>query len=198
MLAAGAASRMGEQKMLLPFAGMTVVERVVQELAAGGVGEILVVTGADAPTVEAAVRRCGVSTVRNTEFARGMLSSVREGLSAAPAHWTAAVIALGDQPLITRDIVRAVLNAHALRPDAIALPVFERRRGHPMVLPRAFWDEVLTKHDDVGLRGLLRASGVVVQDVAVDTADVLSDMDTPEDYRRAIARLVERDGASPA
>lgn len=189
---------MGKQKMLLPFAGTTVIECVVKELAAGGVKEITVITGADAPSVETVLETSPVTVVHNTGFTSGMLSSVRTGLSAAPAHWTAALVALGDQPLISHKTIRTILEAHVRRSDCITVPAFEGRRGHPVVLPRAFWDEALTKHDEVGLRGLLRANSGRIQEVTLDTADVLSDMDTPEDYRGALARLAERDGASPA
>lgn len=197
VLAAGAATRMGQQKLLLPFGGLTVVEQVVAQARGGGVSDLIVVTGADGDAVEHVLAPSGVTTVRNPDFTRGMLSSVRAGLSAAPRSWDAALLLLGDQPLVTSAIVRAVVSAHRQGADRIILPVYGGRRGHPMVLPRVFWPEALTRHDDAGLRGLLRAHGDRVCEIAVDSADILTDMDTPEDYRRALARLVERGDSAP-
>ncbi len=192
VLAAGAATRMGRQKMLLPFAGSTVVAHVVAQIRAAGIESGIVVTGADADAVAAAVARTHFAIARNPDYSRGMLSSVRTGLAAASETWGAALLALGDQPLITPETVRAVISAHGDTPDRIVVPAFRGRRGHPIVLPRAFWDEAMTRHDDVGLRGVLHAHGDRVREVSIDSHDVLSDLDTPEDYARALQRLDER------
>lgn len=191
VLAAGAGSRMGRQKMLLPFSGRAVVAHVVEQLKQGGIVEGTVVTGADADDVARAVADCGFTIARNPDYTRGMLSSVRAGLMAAPDAWTAALIALGDQPLITSEIVRAVLLAGADPQNLIVVPTSEGRRGHPMLLPRIYWKEILTQHDDVGLRGVLRAHADQIREVEVDSEDILCDVDTPEDYARALRRAAE-------
>jgi len=196
ILAAGAATRMGRQKLLLPFGGSPVLHRVIQELSQGGVTDILVVTGADSDEVGRVADAAGVVAVPNPDYTHGMLSSVRAGLAAAPGSWDAAMLALGDQPLVTRATVRELVRVAETRPRRIVVPAYKGRRGHPLILPREFWNEALTDHDDIGLRGVLRAHPSAVSEVTFDSEDVLSDMDTPEDYQNALARLSDRDEPS--
>lgn len=191
VLAAGAGTRMGRQKLLLPFGGRTVIAHIVDQLRLADIQDVVVVVGADRDEVGEALKDHAVRIARNPDYGRGMLSSVRVGLSAAGADWSAALLALGDQPLIAPERVRAVIAAGDS--ERIVLPTFEGRRGHPMLLPRCYWDEAMTQHDAVGLRGVLRAHGASVREVAADSSDVLSDMDTPADYEAALARLAARE-----
>jgi len=192
VLAAGASTRMGQQKLLLPFAGTTVVAHIVRELHAAEVASVHVVVGFEPDRVRAALSGTRVNIVENPDYTRGMLSSVRTGLASAPSGWTATLIALGDQPLIRAAHVVALLAAHAAAPDLILAPGHEGRRGHPLLLPRRFWAEAAVQHDDTGLRGLLQAHADDVRVVEVGTDEVLSDMDTPEDYERTLARADDR------
>lgn len=194
VLAAGASTRMGEQKLLLPFAGTTVVAHIVQELQAAQVAAVHVVTGHEPDRIHAALAGMDVVFAHNPDYTRGMLSSIRTGLASAPAHWTAALIALGDQPLMRAAHVRALVDAHAAETDRIFVPGHAGRRGHPLLLPRRYWQEALEQHDDTGLRGLLAAHADAVTVIELATEDVLSDMDTPDDYRRTLARNEERMG----
>lgn len=186
VLAAGMSTRMGRQKLLLPFAASTVIGHVVAELQRSAVRDVHVVIGHDAAEVCAALEGSGAVCVENPDYETGMLSSVRAGLRSAPAAWTAALIALGDQPLLRSHTVDALLEIHRESRDQIVVPTYEGRRGHPLVLPRRYWDDVLTLFDDVGLRGVLHAHAAAVREVALDTATLLTDMDYPEDYRRAL------------
>lgn len=194
VLAAGASTRMGEQKLLLPFAGTTVIVHIVQELQAVPVAPVHVVTGHEPDRIHAALTGMGVVFAHNTDYTRGMLSSIRAGLASAPKHWTAALIALGDQPLIRAAHVRKLIDAHATDAGRILVPGHAGRRGHPLLLPRDFWQEAQEKHDDTGLRGLLAVHSEKLTVIDLATNDVLSDMDTPDDYRRTLARDKERAG----
>ena len=192
VLAAGASTRMGEQKLLLPFAGTTVIAHIVRELHAAHVAAVHVVVGFEPDRVRAALSGSRVNIVENPDYTRGMLSSIRAGLSSAPETWTAALIALGDQPLIRAAHAAALLAAHAADPERILAPGHEGRRGHPLLLPRRFWAEAAVQHDDTGLRGLLHAHAEDLRVVEMGSGDVLSDMDTPDDYARTLARAGER------
>ena len=193
VLAAGASTRMGRQKLLLPFAGTTVMAHVVRELFAARVAGVVIVTGFEPERIHAALADSRVSFAHNPGYAQGMLSSVRAGLAAAPPSWGAALIALGDQPLIRTAHVSALLGEHAQTSGDILVPGHAGRRGHPLLLPRRYWLEAATKHDESGLRGLLHAHADSVRVIELGTDDVVLDMDTPDDYARAIARASERD-----
>jgi CTP:molybdopterin cytidylyltransferase MocA len=194
VLAAGASTRMGRQKLLLPFAGTSVVAHIVRELQSAPVAAVHVVVGHEPQRIRAALGGLNVTIVENPNYASGMLSSVRAGLASAPKEWSAALIVLGDQPLIRAAHVTALIAAHATDPGRILVPGHEGRRGHPLLLPRRDWDEALTQHDTAGLRGLLHAHADRGRMLELGTEDVLTDMDTPQDYDRILARAQDRRG----
>lgn len=185
VLAAGESTRMKTQKLLLPFAGSTVIEHIVDQIMASTVGDIVVVLGKDAETVGGRLIGRDVSRVFNKEYASGMLSSVRVGVRAA-VSWQGVMIVLGDQPAVTTSVVDQLVGAWEDRPRGILVPTFEGRRGHPMIFDAAYREEVLTEFDDVGLRGLLGAHANDVLEVAVESGAALEDMNFPEDYERAL------------
>ena len=141
-------------------------------------------------TVSAVAGR-SVTIVPNPDYAAGMLSSVRCGLEALPDQCDAVMVALGDQPAITTEAVDALAGAFRAGTTGILVPVYGGKRGHPITFSRAYCDEVLTDHDAAGLRGLLHAHPEDVGEVTVQSPGVLTDIDSPEDYRR----LMEKGGA---
>lgn len=186
ILAAGASRRMGTQKLLLPFAGTTVIEHVIDQVIAAGVTDIVAVVGADPSVAEAAGRR-SVRIARNAEPERGMLSSVRCGLRAVPQTSQAVLVVLGDQPSLGPSLLRAMLEASRTSPGKILVPTYDGARGHPLMFPLRYREEVLTRYDEEGLRGLLRAHAGDVLELPSDPS-VLADMDELADYRREVKR----------
>ena len=191
VLAAGRSRRMGTQKLLLPLAGTTVIGHVVDQLLASALDGIYVVTGHQADRVGAELAGRRVHVVVNGDYEAGMLSSVRCGLRALPRRCEGVLVALGDQPSVTSALVNEMVRAFAACESGIVVPVHEGRRGHPLLFSVRFADEILTRHDDVGLRGLLRAHPDDVLELPGGSQAVLSDMDCPEDYRREADRLKE-------
>jgi molybdenum cofactor cytidylyltransferase len=186
VLAAGASSRMGEVKALLPAGdGRSFVSAIAEAARAGGCGGVLVVVG---PPHGDAIRRAlprDTSVALNPRPDRGMLSSVQAGLTALPAATTAALIWPVDVPFVTAATVRRILHA---TPGKIIVPMHNNRGkargGHPLRLPRAFFGQVMTLNVELGLKGLLEANATSVERLPVDDANVLVDVDTPEDYAR--------------
>jgi len=193
VLAAGESTRMKTQKLLLPFAGATVIEHIVDQLVASTVGDTVVVLGKDAEGVGGALVGRDVGRVFNKDFPSGMLSSVRTGVREA-ARWQGIMIVLGDQPALSTALVNQLVSVWEERGRGIVVPTFEGRRGHPMIFDAAYREEVLTQFDDEGLRGLLHARVDDVFEFAVDISAILEDMDYPEDYERAL-KAFERDEA---
>jgi molybdenum cofactor cytidylyltransferase len=185
VLAAGRSRRMGTQKLLLPFAGATVIARVVDQFLAAALDGVYVVVGRDADRIAAALAGRDVHLVTNPDPNAEMLSSVRCGLRALPPRCDAVMVAPADQPAVTTELVNEMLRAFPRADKGILVPTHEGRRGHPLLLSTRYRDEILTHYDGVGLRGLMQAHADDVAELAASDA-ALSDMDLPEDYRREL------------
>jgi molybdenum cofactor cytidylyltransferase len=186
ILAAGQSRRMGSAKLTLPWRdGLTVIEAVVRALRGGGVGRIVVVVGGDRASVESALAGSQVEFVENPGFADGeMLGSIQIGLRALGAEAPAALLAPGDLPALQPSTVRALIEAWREAEDIVCVPVHDGRRGHPVLLPRPAWAEVLELGEGESLRTFLRRHVEDLRTVDVADAGIHTDVDSPEDYRR--------------
>ncbi|NQT00881.1 MAG: nucleotidyltransferase family protein [Planctomycetes bacterium] len=189
VLAAGRSRRMGVQKLLLPFGSKTVITHIVDQLAASSVDEVYVVVGCHGKRVSRELSGRSVSIVNNSNYKSGMLSSVRCGLGAMPKQCHAVLVALGDQPSVTTKLIDQMLQTFASAEKQILVPLYQGKRGHPIMFSAAYRKEILTHYDSVGLRGLLYAHKDDIFELPVTTSGVLSDMDYPEDYQRELALL---------
>lgn len=186
VLAAGLSSRMGVQKLLLPFGGKTVIAHIVDQLLASTVGEVHVVVGHQAERISMELSGRTVSIVKNPNYKSGMLSSVRCGLQSLPEKCRAVMVVLGDQPSITTGLIDKMLQSFAATDKSILVPLYKGKRGHPILFSSLYRNEILTHYGDMGLRGLLLGHSDDIFELAVSTASVLCDMDCPEDYRREL------------
>jgi len=184
VLAAGESRRMGRPKPLIPFSGTTVIEHILGTLRAAHLDGVLVVLGAEAEKVAARAAPFGVRTTLNADYRLGMLSSVQQGFRALPASAGAALVFLVDQPAVSAATVKALVRAFVANGEAIAVPTFGGRRGHPLLLGTGLRDDILKLDPEVGLRQLLRRHAADVLEVPVRDSAVLRDMDTPADLRR--------------
>jgi len=186
---------MGVQKLLLPVRGKPAITRIVDEVLASPVDQVFVVIGDDGGRITEALAGRHVHFVTNPHAEGEMLSSVRCGLLAMPQECRTVLVALGDQPGITADVVAVLVRAHRDAGRGIVVPTHGGRRGHPLLFAIHYRDEILSRYDQVGLRGLLQAHPEDVLEVEVPTPGVLEDMDVPEDYRRAAAGLPNTSGS---
>jgi molybdenum cofactor cytidylyltransferase len=182
---------MGVQKLLLPFGGKTVIAHIVDQLLASTIGKVHVVVGHQGTRISRELSGRPVSIVNNPNYKSGMLSSVRCGLRELPRECKAVLVALGDQPSITSKLIDQMLKSFADTEKRILVPLYDGKRGHPILFSEFYRTEILTHYDNVGLRGLLHAHSDDVFELTVSTSAVLSDMDCPEDYRRELA-LIEK------
>ncbi len=193
ILAAGESRRMGTQKLLLPFGDATVVEAVVRTALTSGIDRAVAVLGADRVAVQAKLEPSGVDFAVNERFADGMLSSIQTGFRALPPEAEAAVIMLGDQPFLPPPVVDAVVRGYRESLKGIVIPVFRTRRGHPVLVDLKYRDEVLALDPADGLRRLMRTHAEDIAEVEVDDANILRDLDTPEDYAATKNKFIGRD-----
>ena len=188
ILAAGGSRRMGTQKLLLPFGQATVVEAVVRTALASRADRALAVLGADRDAVRLKLEPYGVDFAVNEDYGQGMLSSVQAGFKALPAEAEAAVVMLGDQPFLPARVVDAVIEAYRQSGKGIVLPAFRGRRGHPVLIGLGYRDEILALDPAVGLRQLMRAHPDDVFEAEAGDANILRDLDVPEDLADELKR----------
>jgi molybdenum cofactor cytidylyltransferase len=184
VLAAGRSSRMGKSKILLPWEGRrSVIETIVSRLALARLSEVVVVSGYRAGDVARKLRRSPARTVHNPDYARGeMLSSLQIGLSALPDTISACLVVMGDQPALDARVISKVLDAYAAGRGDIVVPVYRGDRGHPVLIDRRFWPELLAQENGTPREVLARHPRDVAL-VQVNTDSILRDIDTPEQYR---------------
>lgn len=189
VLAAGRSTRMGERnKLLCEVDGVPLVLRVANAACASRACQVMVVTGFEAERVEAALVGRPVSFTHNPDFAQGMATSLRRGLRALPADVDAVVVLLADMPGISAaDIDRLLDGFDAAHPE-ILVPAHDGRRGNPIVWPQRYLAEMAALSGDTGARGLLERYAGNVRSVAVDSAAIFADVDTPE----ALAALTRK------
>lgn len=182
VLAAGRSRRMGTQKLLLPFGGITIVESVVGAALEASLQGVVVVLGADEERVRAKLAPSAVTFAVNEDWERGMFSSVRAGFEALPEKATAAVVMLGDQPFVKPETIDELVARHRETRRGIVLPAHDGQRGHPVLIDTKFKGEILALGPEATLRDVVRAHADDVLEVEIDDPDVLRDIDTPEDY----------------
>jgi len=192
VLAAGCSSRMGTQKLLLPFGQGTVISHIVNQLLKSKVTKTYVVVGHRAEQVIEELSDKPITIVHNPEYKSGMLSSVRAGIRDLPQECDAVLIALGDQPSITINLIDEIIRYFSVTDKKIIVPKYNDKRGHPILFSNIFKNEILTNFDDVGLRGILRAHDNDVYEMNVTDCSVISDMDYPQDYQQEIQRYNNR------
>lgn len=189
VLAAGAGSRMGRNKLLLDVGGQPMVRHVIRAAADGGCHVVHAVYARQ--EVREAIHDAAVP-VPNPDPERGQASSLQVGLQSLPEEMCAAIVLLGDQPLVGARTVRMLLREwrrEGARPATAASFVGADGWRPPVVLDRSLWPEISELRGDEGARALFKARPDLLDTVPASGRP--DDVDTPEDYAR-IVRLFPR------
>jgi len=187
VLAAGESRRMGRPKLTLPFGEKTMIETVVDNAVQSKVDGVLVVLGSGAEKIAEKIKGYPVKTTVNPEFRQGMLSSIQWGFESLAEDTRAALVMLGDQPLIPGSVIDKIVDAYIQTGKGIVLPVYNKRRGHPILIDMRYRDEVKRISPDTGLRALVHNHAEDILEVEVDAPGVLRDIDTVEDYNEILS-----------
>ena len=183
LLAAGLSRRMGQTKLLLPLGGQPVIRRSAECVLAGGVEELIVVTGAEHGALDLALAGLPVRLVMNPRPEAGQGSSISVGIGALSARTRAALIALGDQPSLPREVIPALLAAFTRTGTAIVAPRYREGRGNPVLFGREVFPELLDLSGDRGARSVVERDPGRVLLVDFDLT-MPPDLDTGDDYDR--------------
>jgi molybdenum cofactor cytidylyltransferase len=185
VLAAGASTRMGQHKLLLPLGGEPLVRRTVRHVIDAGFDDVLVVVGYEQASVVSALQGLAARHVVNREYATGMGSSFRTAIEAM-VDSTAAMFALADQPLVGADDYRRLLDACRTGTKGIVSVRYGEVMAPPHLFDRRYFPELAALEH--GARPVLHAH---LDDTTIlqFAPELLLDVDTPDDYERAKTRL---------
>ncbi len=190
VLAAGSSSRMpGSQKLLLEFDGRPMVKHAVEAASDGGCHQVVVVYSSD--DVKEAVDGAA-ELVHNADAHTGMASSLKVGLRALRPEIEAAVVLLGDQPLVGSRTVAALLRAWRREGSRPAVAVLKKGAEWtpPVVLAREMWDDLYALEGDAGARQILDGHPELLDTVPAPGRP--DDIDTPEDYAKILNLFPKR------
>ncbi|MDY6861687.1 MAG: nucleotidyltransferase family protein [Thermodesulfobacteriota bacterium] len=182
ILAAGESKRMGRPKQLLSLGNQTVIQRVVDNFVNSKVDEVIVVLGFCWKEIEFSIQNKPIKTVLNKAYSNGMSSSIRKGLSSLSRESDAFFIALGDQPLIKKDLINMLIEKFENSKKGIIVPVFKGRRGHPVLFSSRYKKDFNILKGDEGGKRILYSNNEDILEAEVETETVLFDMDEKKDY----------------
>lgn len=179
VLAAGGSSRLGQPKQLLQKSGKPLIYNAIKSISRFCGAGVLVVTGADATNVEAAISECHVRIIRNEYWQRGMASSIVCGLGACvDMDIDALLIMLCDQPHVSSNDVARLVEFWQNSPSRIAAAAYRATIGVPAIFPAAYFDELMKLEGDTGAQRILLAEPAVN---AVEMPSAGIDIDTQAD-----------------
>ncbi len=196
LLAAGESRRMGRPKQLLPIRDRIAIEMAIENLLTSPVSEVIVVLGYRANEIAKRISWLPVRIVINTDYTRGMSSSVKAGLRAVSDMAEGVLFALGDQPFVTSMVIDKLVSAFS-QGAFIVLPVYQGRSGHPVILDIKYRPDILEMDETLGLRQVIRKYSGDIQRVEVDSPAVLMDMDQMEEYHRQLEQFGFPSGTQP-
>ncbi len=174
---------MGKTKQLLPFAGSTIIEQVVNNALESQVDEVIIVLGHQASRIAPLFKDKPVKVAVNRDYHQGMSSSIRCGLNHMAKDSEAVMILLGDQPLIDKEIINRLVAAFARSRQGIVAPVYDGRPGHPVIFAARYRPELLRLEGDLGARNIIGAHPGDILEVAVTSDSIITDIDSERDYR---------------
>jgi molybdenum cofactor cytidylyltransferase len=191
--AAGKSERMGRPKLLLPVDGKTVLEHVLTAVRDGGVAKVLVVVGPHARALQEAAERAGAYVLQLAADTADMRETCQRGLDwlesmfhpRADDGW---LLMPADHPTCRPEVVRALLDAVRHHPDrSILVPIHDGKRGHPVWLRWDHLPAIRALPASEGLNAFIRAQVEQTLELPWASAEILRDLDTPDDYRRLLA-----------
>jgi len=185
ILAAGESSRMGQDKALLDYRGRSFLETAVATLRAAGVAPIVVVLGHHAEEIRRAVDLEGVQVVVNEKYSLGQTSSFQKGLGAlADSEIEAVVLWLVDHPAVSAETVAKLVAEFQKSKPPVVIPCYQGERGHPVLISRALFEELLKLASGEGANAVIRKYRDKAHWIEVDDPGVRLDVDDPEAYGR--------------
>jgi molybdenum cofactor cytidylyltransferase len=194
--AAGASRRMGRPKLLLPYREGTIAGALVASLRTAGVETIALVTAPGDAALQDWACAAGLLVAVNPDPERGMLSTIQEGIAALGGAAMLAgrgetlVVSPADLPAVRPETIAEVIRRRAAARAPLALPVWQGRHGHPLVIAPELIPEISDLQGAAGLRQLRDRHAAETLWIEVDDPGVVQDVDTPEDYQALVQSVL--------
>jgi len=187
VLAAGVSSRMGTDKLFLKLGGLSVLRRAVSSAVAAGLEPVLVVVGSGRDKIASELADLECTLIDNIEYASGISSSLRAGITAVPGDATGAVVMLADMPFVTAEMLRDLVGRWRKSPAPLAISLYGEVPAPPMLYGRILFAELRGWQGVTGKAMVQRHRAEALAIVWPEAA--LADLDVPADVERARARI---------
>ena len=185
VLAAGTSSRMGTPKQLLQIGDHTLLQTTLDMIHHSAVAETVLVLGHEAERIRESVESSPpTKLVINPDYAQGMSTSIKAGLSVVSTGASAALIVLADQPLLKSSVIDRMIAEYDKSRAAIVVPVYKGFRGNPVLIDRSLFPEMMQLSGDIGCRSLFGLHPEAIHKVPVEDIGILVDIDTAEDLKK--------------
>jgi len=184
ILSGGASRRMGSPKALLPYQGRPFLEHLLDVAKHPSIGVRRVVLGPDAEAISAQVSLAPEEIVINNEWERGQLSSVQAAIRSLPAGTDGLLLCPVDHPLISESLVSELIETFEKTQAAVVVPLFEGRRGHPVVFAASLYNELLNAPEDKGARAVVWAHANEICEVATEEEGCVLNLNDPEAFSK--------------
>jgi molybdenum cofactor cytidylyltransferase len=186
ILSGGASTRMGSPKALLAYQGRPFLEHLLDVTALPEIGVRRVVLGADAEPIAKAVHLKPDEIVINADWEEGQLNSIQAGLRSLPAGTDGVLLCLIDHPLISKALVQELIEQFYKTKRLVVLPVYEGRRGHPVIFSSLLYDELLSAPPKTGARAVVWAHADDVEEVRTNEEGCVLNLNDPETLQKGI------------
>jgi molybdenum cofactor cytidylyltransferase len=196
VLAAGASTRMGANKLLLRLDGESVVRRAVRRALAAGLDPVVVVVGYEAERSRSELAGLPCRAVTNPDYGSGMRSSIRAGIAALPPDASAAVVTLADMPLVTAEMIAALVERYRGSNAPLVISEYGGAQAPPTLYDRRLFGELGSEEGEGCSKRLIRRHRAQAA-VLTWPAEALTDLDRPEDYERVKGSLPEEAQCAP-
>jgi len=186
ILSGGASSRMGSPKALMPYQGRSFLDHLLEVTAHREIGVRRVVLGAHAEAIAKSSNLKHDEIVINSDWEKGQLSSIQAAIRSLPPNTDGMLLCLIDHPLISTALVRELIDYFYQTKSPIVLPVYEDRRGHPVIFSSALYDELLRAPLEKGARSVVWAHKADVAEWRTSEEGCVLNLNDPETMNHAL------------